>query len=82
MSRVTCAVCVPPQLPVDLQQKVKSCLNSHQQEQAQRRPDFKVIKVPISTFPPTAMVYAVDKAGEGESGARGEGLAARVRRGK
>ncbi|XP_037073204.1 tight junction-associated protein 1-like [Pollicipes pollicipes] len=51
-------------LPVDLQQKVKSCLNSHQKEA--RKPDFKVIKVPISTFPPTAMVYAVDKAGEAE----------------
>ncbi|XP_043231931.1 tight junction-associated protein 1-like isoform X1 [Amphibalanus amphitrite] len=53
-------------LPVDLQQKVKSCLNSHQKEQQQRKPDFKVIRVPISTFPPTAMVYAVDKAGEAE----------------
>ncbi|KAF0291399.1 Tight junction-associated protein 1 [Amphibalanus amphitrite] len=54
-------------LPVDLQQKVKSCLNSHQKEQQQRKPDFKVIRVPISTFPPTAMVYAVDKAGEAEA---------------
>lgn len=53
-------------LPVDLQQKVKSCLNSHQKDQQQRKPDFKMIKVPISTFPPTAMVYAVDKAREAE----------------
>ena len=62
-----------PQLPVDLQQKVKSCLNSHQKEQQQRKPDFKVIRVLISTFPPTAMVYAVDKAGEGENTAAAGG---------
>jgi len=30
----------------------------------QHRPEPRVIKVPIPTFPPTAMVYSVNKGGK------------------
>lgn len=55
------------QLPSDIQQKVKTYVNSKRPMGAnvpQHRPEPKVIKVPIPTFPPTAMVYSVNKGGK------------------
>lgn len=57
-------------LPMDLQQKVRGHLGLKRHDStsngsgAVTNPDFKVIRVPIPTFPPTAMVYSVSKAGE------------------
>ncbi|KAF2358448.1 hypothetical protein FHG87_010794 [Trinorchestia longiramus] len=59
-------------LPLDMQQRVQVRLES---EAAQQRghnpsnnptkaPDVKVIRVPIPTFPPTAMVYSLNKCDE------------------
>ncbi|XP_059481496.1 brain-enriched guanylate kinase-associated protein [Neocloeon triangulifer] len=52
-------------LPSDIQQKVKTYVNSKRPNGGgnvpQNRPEPKVIKVPIPTFPPTAMVYSVNK---------------------
>jgi tight junction protein 4 (peripheral) len=61
------------QLPADLQQKVRTYISS------KRRPsdgnsgnttvnklEPKMIKVPIPTFPPTAMVYSINKVPAGK----------------
>lgn len=48
-------------LPSDLQKKAKTHLAREGREQPKPRPEMKVIKVPIPTFPPTAMVYSVNK---------------------
>ncbi|XP_050689511.1 tight junction-associated protein 1-like isoform X2 [Eriocheir sinensis] len=49
-------------LPSDLQRKAKSRLAREPREAP--KPEVKVIKVPIPTFPPTAMVYSVNKYAE------------------
>ncbi|XP_065347718.1 brain-enriched guanylate kinase-associated protein [Cloeon dipterum] len=51
-------------LPSDIQQKVKTYVNNKKLNGGsfpQSRPEPKLIKVPIPTFPPTAMVYSVNK---------------------
>jgi len=54
-------------LPADLQQKVKHHMNIRKRDQSTHTtppaPDVRTIRVPISTFPPTAMVYSVNKLG-------------------
>ncbi|XP_063849635.1 tight junction-associated protein 1-like isoform X1 [Scylla paramamosain] len=52
-------------LPMDLQRKAKSRLAKEPRETP--KPEVKVIKVPIPTFPPTAMVYSVNKYAEQSS---------------
>lgn len=52
------------QLPPELQAKVRSYIASKQRKLAdgngnQTKADVKTIKVPIPTFPPTAMVYSL-----------------------
>lgn len=49
-------------LPSDLQKKAKSRLAKEPRDAP--KPEMKVIKVPIPTFPPTAMVYSVNKYAE------------------
>ncbi|XP_063592769.1 tight junction-associated protein 1-like isoform X1 [Penaeus indicus] len=49
-------------LPSDLQKKAKSRLAKEPRDTP--KPEMKVIKVPIPTFPPTAMVYSVNKYAE------------------
>ncbi|CAL4075295.1 unnamed protein product, partial [Meganyctiphanes norvegica] len=46
-------------LPSDLQKKAKTHLSKEGREP--HKPEMKVIKVPIPSFPPTAMVYSVNK---------------------
>lgn len=53
-------------LPSDMQQKVRSYVSSKRKVQdgngsVSNKPEMKTIKVPIPTFPPTAMVYSVNK---------------------
>ncbi|KAG8235690.1 hypothetical protein J437_LFUL014034 [Ladona fulva] len=50
-------------LPGELQQKVKTYMTQKKRETGgmQSKPEMKTIKVPIPTFPPTAMVYSVNK---------------------
>lgn len=50
-------------LPGELQQKVKTYITQKKKETGgmQSKPEMKTIKVPIPTFPPTAMVYSVNK---------------------
>ncbi|XP_071450168.1 uncharacterized protein [Hetaerina americana] len=50
-------------LPGELQQKVKTYITQKKREAGgmQSKPEMKTIKVPIPTFPPTAMVYSVNK---------------------
>ncbi|KAK4298031.1 hypothetical protein Pmani_029588, partial [Petrolisthes manimaculis] len=50
-------------LPSDLQKKAKTRLTRGEMRD-NPRPEMKVIKVPIPTFPPTAMVYSVNKVQE------------------
>lgn len=50
-------------LPIDLQQKVKHHLNQKRKDLGMHptsAPDIRTIRVPIPTFPPTAMVYSVN----------------------
>ncbi|XP_042229699.1 uncharacterized protein LOC121871450 isoform X1 [Homarus americanus] len=49
-------------LPSDVQKKAKSRLAREPRDNP--KPEMKVIKVPIPTFPPTAMVYSVNKYAE------------------
>ncbi|XP_071518253.1 uncharacterized protein [Panulirus ornatus] len=49
-------------LPLDVQKKAKSRLAREPRDNP--KPEMKVIKVPIPTFPPTAMVYSVNKYAE------------------
>ncbi|XP_076065236.1 uncharacterized protein LOC143039240 isoform X2 [Oratosquilla oratoria] len=46
-------------LPSDLQRKARARLSKDPKDSG--KPEMKVIKVPIPTFPPTAMVYSVNK---------------------
>ena len=53
------------QLPLELQAKVRSYIASKQKKFIDgagnnQKPDIKTIKVPIPTFPPTAMVYSLN----------------------
>jgi tight junction protein 4 (peripheral) len=61
------------QLPADLQQKVRTYVSSKRRQSdgnsgnnTAGKPEPKVIKVPIPTFPPTAMVYSINKVPAGE----------------
>ncbi|ESO93525.1 hypothetical protein LOTGIDRAFT_232600 [Lottia gigantea] len=51
-------------LPVDLQDRVKKHLSSEQkinmENSSAKEKESKLIRVPIATFPPTAMVYSVN----------------------
>lgn len=52
-------------LPVDLQQKVKLYMSNKKkcgEGNNQPKHEMKTIKVPIPTFPPTAMFYSVNKS--------------------
>lgn len=53
------------QLPLDLQERVKSHLTREQvitlEDASTHAPETKMIRVPMPTFPPTAMVYSVNK---------------------
>ena len=52
------------QLPVDLQERVKPHLSRDQLidiEDGEQPPETKMIRVPMPTFPPTAMVYSINK---------------------
>ncbi|XP_064085889.1 uncharacterized protein LOC135201003 [Macrobrachium nipponense] len=52
-------------LPSDLQKKAKSRLAKEPRETSKGpKTEMKVIKVPIPTFPPTAMVYSVNRYSE------------------
>jgi len=65
-------------LPTDLQNKVKMYISDKKKTYTEgssggaARPEMKTIKVPIPTFPPTAMYYSVNKSdddnNEDESG--------------
>jgi hypothetical protein len=55
-------------LPADLQQKVRTYVSSKRRQSdgsggntTVNKPEPKIIKVPIPTFPPTAMVYSISK---------------------
>ncbi|XP_046676295.1 uncharacterized protein LOC124364677 [Homalodisca vitripennis] len=57
-------------LPHDMQQKVRSYVSSKRRipdgnGNIQSKTEMKTIKVPIPTFPPTAMVYSVNKSPSG-----------------
>ncbi|KAF4523267.1 hypothetical protein B566_EDAN006890 [Ephemera danica] len=58
-------------LPSDLQQKVKTYVSSRHRDSSggfqQTKPEVRTIKVPIPTFPPTAMVYSVNKTMPGKN---------------
>jgi hypothetical protein len=61
------------QLPADLQHKVRTYVSSKRRQSdgnsgnnTAGKPEPKVIKVPIPTFPPTAMVYSINKVPAGE----------------
>jgi len=61
------------QLPADLQQKVRTYVSSKRRQSdgsggntTVNKPEPKIIKVPIPTFPPTAMVYSISKVPAGE----------------
>lgn len=54
------------QLPLDMQQKVRSYVSGKRRVtdgngNLPPKSEMKTIKVPIPTFPPTAMVYSVNK---------------------
>lgn len=52
-----------PQFPSDLQDKVKLHFNHRNQRElpnSRSSPELRTIRVPIPTFPPTAMVYSVN----------------------
>lgn len=56
-------------LPADLQQKVKVYMTNKKKTcdgSAPGKHEVKTIKVPIPTFPPTAMFYSVNKSVGGE----------------
>ncbi|XP_022258378.1 tight junction-associated protein 1-like isoform X2 [Limulus polyphemus] len=49
-------------IPLDLQERVKSHLNNRTKKETQNNnPEVGTIRIPIPTFPPTAMVYSVSK---------------------
>ncbi|XP_066907909.1 tight junction-associated protein 1 isoform X2 [Halyomorpha halys] len=53
-------------LPTEMQQKVRTYLSNKRRQSdgngnLQPKPEMKTIKVPIPTYPPTAMVYSVNK---------------------
>uniref|UniRef100_A0A146LSC6 Tight junction-associated protein 1 n=4 Tax=Lygus hesperus TaxID=30085 RepID=A0A146LSC6_LYGHE len=53
-------------LPTDMQQKVRMYVSSKRRQSdgngnVQAKPEMKTIKVPIPTYPPTAMVYSINK---------------------
>ncbi|XP_022250443.1 uncharacterized protein LOC106466671 isoform X3 [Limulus polyphemus] len=49
-------------IPLDLQERVKSHLSHRMKREIQNNnPEVRTIRVPIPTFPPTAMVYSVNK---------------------
>lgn len=51
------------QLPLDLQERVKSHMTQEQiinMEDASRKLETRLIRVPMQTFPPTAMVYSIN----------------------
>lgn len=53
-------------LPTEMQQKVRTYLSNKRRQSdgngnLQSKPEMKTIKVPIPTYPPTAMVYSVNK---------------------
>ncbi|XP_022194291.2 uncharacterized protein LOC111052000 isoform X2 [Nilaparvata lugens] len=70
-------------LPSDMQQKVKNYVYSKNRRVSDgngnmQKPEVKTIKVPIPTFPPTAMVYSVnrqisDKDVNGEDKSKSQG---------
>lgn len=47
-------------LPIDLQEKVKMHMNQTNDTKKSNGPEYRTIRVPIPTFPPTAMVYSVN----------------------
>lgn len=65
------------QLPVELQERVRKHLTTEEQQQAQKaEEDQRLVRVPIPTFPPTAMVFSVDPrhgAGAGAAGPNSSG---------
>ena len=50
------------QLPPDLQQKIKAQMIPEASKPPPKT-EAKIIRVPIPTFPPTAMVYSVNRSG-------------------
>ncbi|XP_076314209.1 uncharacterized protein LOC143226733 isoform X2 [Tachypleus tridentatus] len=47
-------------IPLDLQERVKSHLNQKTKKETQNyNPQMDIVRIPIPTFPPTAMVYSV-----------------------
>ncbi|CAG2053350.1 unnamed protein product [Timema podura] len=52
-------------LPADMQQKVRTYVTNKRRPSDNiippNKPEMKMIKVPIPTFPPTAMVYSINK---------------------
>lgn len=47
-------------LPVDLQERVRKHMTREQQMLSQKAEEERLVRVPIPTFPPTAMVFSVD----------------------
>ncbi|XP_076442826.1 tight junction-associated protein 1-like [Babylonia areolata] len=47
-------------LPVELQERVRKHMTREQQMLSQKAEEERLVRVPIPTFPPTAMVFSVD----------------------
>ena len=61
---VSISCCSSPQLPLDLQERVKAQLSPDEvicMEEAANQNEAKMIRVPMPTFPPTAMLYSVPR---------------------
>ncbi|KAK7103946.1 hypothetical protein V1264_018735 [Littorina saxatilis] len=56
-------------LPVDLQERVRKHMTREQQMLSQKAEEERLVRVPIPTFPPTAMVFSVDPRHNGNAGA-------------
>lgn len=55
-------------LPVELQERVRKHMTREQQLQSQKAEEERLLRVPIPTFPPTAMVFSVDSQHNGAAG--------------
>lgn len=60
-------------LPIELQERVRKHMTREQQMQSQKAEEERLLRVPIPTFPPTAMVFSVDSQHNSTTGPNGNG---------
>ncbi|PVD25805.1 hypothetical protein C0Q70_13465 [Pomacea canaliculata] len=54
-------------LPIELQERVRKHMTREQQQQSQKSEEERLLRVPMPTFPPTAMVFSLDSRHPGSA---------------